>query len=183
MAVLMAYGSFPVRGRIWVPAANDAAGVAMPDPLTHCAGPGIQTWTSAAPQAAAVGFLSQYVTAGIPTMLFFFAFLEPHWWHMEVLRLRVELELQLSAYATAMATLDLSHVCDLHHSSWQHWIFNPQSEARGWTRILMDTSQVSHCCATVGTPQVHFFFFVFLLFLGPLLRHMGVPRLGVESEL
>ena len=26
-------------------------------------------------------------------------------------------------------------------------------------------------------------FFVFLLFLGPLLRHMEVPRLGVESEL
>uniref|UniRef100_A0A8D0MWN7 N-myc-interactor n=1 Tax=Sus scrofa TaxID=9823 RepID=A0A8D0MWN7_PIG len=28
-----------------------------------------------------------------------------------------------------------------------------------------------------------FFFFVFLLFLGPLPRHMEVPRLGVESEL
>ena len=28
-----------------------------------------------------------------------------------------------------------------------------------------------------------FFFFVFLPFLGPLLWHMEVPRLGVESEL
>ena len=28
-----------------------------------------------------------------------------------------------------------------------------------------------------------FFFFVFLPFLGPLPRHMEVPRLGVESEL
>ena len=28
-----------------------------------------------------------------------------------------------------------------------------------------------------------FFFFVFLPFLGPLLRHMKVPRLGVQSEL
>ena len=28
-----------------------------------------------------------------------------------------------------------------------------------------------------------FFFFVFLLFLGPLPLHMEVPRLGVESEL
>ena len=28
-----------------------------------------------------------------------------------------------------------------------------------------------------------FFFFVFLLFLGPIPRHMEVPRLGVESEL
>jgi len=29
----------------------------------------------------------------------------------------------------------------------------------------------------------NFFFLVFLPFLGPLLRHMEVPRLGVESEL
>ena len=28
-----------------------------------------------------------------------------------------------------------------------------------------------------------FFFFVFFSFLGPLPQHMGVPRLGVESEL
>ena len=27
-----------------------------------------------------------------------------------------------------------------------------------------------------------FFFFVFFPFLGPLLRHMEVPRLGVQSE-
>ena len=30
---------------------------------------------------------------------------------------------------------------------------------------------------------IFFFVFFFLLFLGPLLRHMEVPRLGVESEL
>jgi len=29
----------------------------------------------------------------------------------------------------------------------------------------------------------YFFFFVFLPFLGPLPRHMEIPRLGVESEL
>ena len=29
----------------------------------------------------------------------------------------------------------------------------------------------------------NFFFLSFLLFLGPLPRHMEVPRLGVESEL
>ena len=40
---------------------------------------------------------------------------------------RVELELQLQGYATAKATAmpDLSYVCDLHHSSWQHQILNP----------------------------------------------------------
>ena len=61
---------------------------------------------------------------------------------MEVPRLGVELKLQLLAYTTATATQDLSHVCDLHHSSRQHQILNPLSEARDGTRILMDTSWV-----------------------------------------
>ena len=34
------------------------------------------------------------------------------------------------AYATTTATQDLSHVCDLHHSSRQHQILNPLSKAR-----------------------------------------------------
>ena len=37
---------------------------------------------------------------------------------MEVPRLGVQLELQLTTYLTATASQDLSHVCDLHHSSW-----------------------------------------------------------------
>ena len=40
---------------------------------------------------------------------------------MEIPRLGVESELQLLAYATATAMQDPSHVCDLHHSSQQHW--------------------------------------------------------------
>ena len=43
---------------------------------------------------------------------------------------------------TATAKPHLSLVCDLHHSSRQHWILNPLSEARNWTCVLMDTSQV-----------------------------------------
>ena len=35
--------------------------------------------------------------------------------HLEVPRLEVECELQQPAYATATATVDLSHFCDLHH--------------------------------------------------------------------
>ena len=35
----------------------------------------------------------------------------------------------------------LSCVFGLHHSSQQHWIFNPLSEARDQTCILMDASQ------------------------------------------
>ena len=64
---------------------------------------------------------------------------------MEVPRLGVELELYLPDYTTATATPDLSHVCDLHHSSQQCWILNPLSEAGGRTHILMDTSRVCYC--------------------------------------
>ena len=55
---------------------------------------------------------------------------------MEVPRLGVELELLLPAYTTttatqdSTATQDLSLVCALHHSSWQHQIPNPLSKAR-----------------------------------------------------
>ena len=48
---------------------------------------------------------------------FFFGFLKPHLGHMEVPRLRVKSEQQLLATAMAIAMGDLSHVCDLHHSS------------------------------------------------------------------
>ena len=57
---------------------------------------------------------------------------------MEVSRLGVKSELLLPAYPTATATHDLSHICDLHHSSWHHQILNPLSEARDQTCILMD---------------------------------------------
>ena len=43
-------------------------------------------------------------------------FLGPHLQHMEVPRLGVTLELQLSAYAIATAMPDLSCVCDLQRS-------------------------------------------------------------------
>ena len=61
---------------------------------------------------------------------------------MEVPRLEVKSEPQLLAYTTATSTPDPSLICDLRHSSKQHWILNPLNEARDQTRILMDTSQV-----------------------------------------
>ena len=54
----------------------------------------------------------------------FFGFLGPHSRHMGVLRLGIGSELQLPAYATITAMQYPSHVCDLHHSSWQRWILN-----------------------------------------------------------
>ena len=60
---------------------------------------------------------------------------------MEVPRLGVKPELQLPAYTTAAATPSPSCICDLCHSSEQHQILNPLSEARDQTRILAETSQ------------------------------------------
>ena len=60
-----------------------------------------------------------------------FFFLWPYLRHVEVPRPGVKLELQLQAYTTAMATPDLSRICDPGcYSLQQHWIFNPLSEAR-----------------------------------------------------
>ena len=91
-------------------------------------------------------------------LFLFFVFLGPHPWHVEVPRPGVQLELQLPAYATATATPDLSHVCNLHHSSWQRQIINPLSKPRDQTLNLMVPSQILFCCATTGTPGGHFYY-------------------------
>ena len=108
---------------------------------------------------------------------------------------------QMLAYTTATATQDLSRLCDLHYNSRQRWIPNPLTVARDWSCILVDTSHICFCCTTTVTPRpICFFCFLFFFFcllsfcccclllllllsLGPLLRHMEVPRLGIESEL
>ena len=53
--------------------------------------------------------------------------------------LGVVLQLQLPAYATAMATLDPSHICDLCCSLQQCQILNPPSKARDGTHVLTET--------------------------------------------
>ena len=58
---------------------------------------------------------------------------------MEGLRLVVKLELQLQAYATAVATLDPSHILNLQYSLQQHQILTPLSEARDQTFICTHT--------------------------------------------
>ena len=77
---------------------------------------------------------------------------------MQVPKRGVESELQLPAYATATSTArpDLSHICNLHHSSGQCRMLNPLSKARDRTCILMDTSQVRYGCTSMGTPQSTF---------------------------
>ena len=94
-----------------------------------------------------------YVSKKIWHIFFFpFFFLGLYPWHMEVPRLGVKLELQLLAYTTVTAMLDLSHVFDLHHSSQQCYILNPLIEARDRALILRDASQVCFHCTTMGTP-------------------------------
>ena len=46
------------------------------------------------------------------------------------------------AYATAIATPDLSHICNLHHTLWQCQILNSLSKARDQTHILMADGRV-----------------------------------------
>ena len=85
---------------------------------------------------------------------FFFLFFSGlHVWHMGAPRLGVQLGLQVLAYITAIVTWNLSHISDLHHSSWQRRILNPLSEARDRTFVLMDASQIRFHCATMGTPK------------------------------
>ena len=78
------------------------------------------------------------------------------------------LELKPPAYSRATATQDLSHVCDLHHSSRQHQILNPRSKARDQTLFLMDTSWIRLPCATRETPYTD------------ILTELGPERAGEE---
>ena len=82
------------------------------------------------------------------TLSLSFCFLGLHPRHREGPRLGVKLELQPPAYTTATAMQDPSHVCDLHHSSWQCRIPDPLSEPRDKSCILMDTSRIHFHCTT-----------------------------------
>ena len=87
-------------------------------------------------------------------LLIYFCILGPRPWYTEVPRLGIESELQLSAYPTAIAIQDLSRVCNLPHSSWQHQILKPLSEARdepetSWLLVEFIST------ATMGTPHSH----------------------------
>ena len=66
--------------------------------------------------------------------------------------LGVESHLHLLACTTTTAITKPSLVCDLHHSSQQHWILNLLIEVRDQTYILMGTRWVCYLWATMGTP-------------------------------
>ena len=92
---------------------------------------------------------------------FFFFFLGPHPWYMEVPRLEVELELQLLAFATAARSeLPLQLIPQLMAVLDP----NPLRGARDRTHILMDTSWVCYRRATTGTPWRFVLFLVLFCF-------------------
>ena len=86
------------------------------------------------------GSLTCYTSGETFHLIFFVFFLGWHLQHMEVPGIGVESDLWLPAY-TATPTQDLSHICNLHCSSW-HQIPDPLSEARDQTDILIYTSWV-----------------------------------------
>ena len=88
----------------------------------------------------------------------FVCFLGLHPQHIAVPWLGVESELQLPTYTTATATWDLSCICSLYHGSRQCGVPDLLSKTRDQTRILVDTSQILFCWATIGTPFFFFFF-------------------------
>ena len=90
-------------------------------------------------------------------ILFYFHFLGLPLWHMEVPRLGVKSEMYLPAYTTVTAMQGPRCVFILHHSSQQHWILDPVSEARYQPHILMDISQICFRWATTGTPGMNIF--------------------------
>ena len=102
---------------------------------------------------------------------------------MEAPRLGLGWELLLLAYTKAIATPDLSCICDLHHGSQQQWILNPLMEARDWTCILMDTRQIHFCWAMTGNPvdsylvcrrggwSIHFSLFYKFVYRGPWVKN------------
>jgi len=47
---------------------------------------------------------------------------------------------------------DLSHICDLHHSSWQRQILKPLSKARDQMCNFMVPSWIRFRCTTMETP-------------------------------
>ena len=74
---------------------------------------------------------------------------------MKVLRLGVESEMQLLAYTTAIAAPDPTCICDLCNSLQQCWIFNPMSEYKNQTSILMDTSQIHNPLSHSGNSRTN----------------------------
>ena len=110
-----------------------------------------------------------------------FFFLGLHLQHNELPRLGVKVELQLPA----TATLDLSHTGDLCYSLRQCQIFNPLSEAKDQTHILMGTGRVLNPPSHSGNLFCYFLWphaQHMELFFCPGSQHTEVPGPGIKPK-
>ena len=82
------------------------------------------------------------------TYILFFCFSGPYPGNIEVPRQGI--------YTITTATRDPCHICDLYQSSWQLWNPSPLSQARNWTCIFLDTTQIRVRWAMMGTPMYTF---------------------------
>ena len=89
----------------------------------------------------------------IPFSFFFFG---SHPQHMDVPRLGVESEPQTPAYTIATALLDPSHICTLHHSSWQRQILNHQGRPGIKPTYSRTLGQVLNSLSHNGNSTNHF---------------------------
>jgi len=99
---------------------------------------------------------------------FVFCFLGSYPWHMEVSRRgsKWSCSCQPTPQPQQHRIWAMSATHTTAHGNYQ--ILNPLREARDWTRILTDTSQICYCWATVGLPKyiflifpIHFFFLLY----------------------
>ena len=112
-------------------------------------------------------------------------------------QVRSQIRAGAEPYVTTTATWHLSCICNqCHTGSLTHWMRPGIEPTSSWRRCQVlnwlshhRNSLASHSCwKPVHELLKEFsfffsFFFVFLPFLGPLPKHMEVPRLGVELEL
>ena len=87
--------------------------------------------------------------------IYLFCFLGLHLWQMESSQAtgRIGSIAAILFHSHSNWESQLSHICYLHHSSWQYQIPDPLSKAKDWTHILMDTSQICFLCTIMGTPK------------------------------
>ena len=90
------------------------------------------------------------------SFFFFLSFLEAAPVPNESSWARGRLRAAAEAYTTTTATVDLGQIFDLCHSFQQPWIFNPLSEARDRTWILVDTSRGLNPLSHNGNSWLHF---------------------------
>ena len=87
----------------------------------------------------------------------------------EVPGLGVKSELYMPAASPhcSHSKADISHVYNIHHSSWQHRILNPLNGARNWTCVLIDTTWVHYHSAMMELPWGHSWEYCHLVFFQP----------------